>query len=165
MDKIHLLCFPALMVIPLSSDLMTMKIPNWVPAGLIVAYVAISLSLQLSWADIGLNLSCGAVALIISTGLFARGWIGGGDAKLASATAVWIGWGSLFDYGILVSLLGGLLTLAVLAYRTMPLPPALATQDWIARLHDRRSGIPYGIALAIAGLMQYPHTQIWSAAV
>ena len=35
---------------------------------------------------------------------------------------------------------------------------------WIERLHDARTGIPYGIALACAGLVIYPHTQIWRAA-
>jgi len=29
------------------------------------------------------------------------------------------------------------------------------------RLHDDKSGIPYGIALAAAGLIVYPSTRIW----
>ena len=165
MDKLTLFLFPALMIIPISSDLINMKIPNWIPCGLLVGNVATSIWLRMSWADITLNLSCGVVCLIFSVYLFERGWIGGGDAKLGAATAVWVGWGSLINYGLTVSISGGLLTLLMLAYRAAPLPPALATQSWIARLHDRDSGIPYGIALAVAGLTQYPHTQIWAAAV
>ena len=38
------------------------------------------------------------------------------------------------------------------------LPNALSRQEWIVRLHDRKSGIPYGITIAIAGLQVYPAT-------
>ena len=43
--------------------------------------------------------------------------------------------------------------------------PALARFAWVTRLHDCKSGVPYGIALAAAGLMQYPGSGIWAAAV
>ena len=55
--------------------------------------------------------------LVLTFALFAFGWIGGGDAKLAAATAVWIGWHGLSDYGLLASLLGAALTLAILYFR------------------------------------------------
>ena len=165
MNRTLLFLFPALMVAPMSSDITTMKIPNWIPATLIAGNLTISYWLRLSWTDVFLNFSCGAAILILSGALFQRGWVGGGDAKLASATAVWIGWGSILDYGLAAAIFGGLLTIFILVFRTAPLPRVLAAQGWIARLHDGRNGIPYGIALAAAGLMQYPHTRIWAVSV
>jgi prepilin peptidase CpaA len=165
MDGTLLFLFPVLMIVPITSDLLSMKIPNWIPATLIAGNLAISLWLRLSWTDVALNVSCGAAVLILSGVLFERGWIGGGDAKLASATAVWIGWGSILDYGIAAAIIGGLLALVILASRAAALPRVLAAQGWIARLHDSKTGVPYGIALAAAGLLQYPHTQIWAASV
>ena len=46
----------------------------------------------------------------------------------------------------------------------MPLPAALARFAWVARLHNGKTGVPYGIALAAAGLIQYPGSRIWAAA-
>jgi prepilin peptidase CpaA len=89
---------------------------------------------------------------------FARGWIGGGDAKLAAATALWFGFGHLLDYLLYASIFGGVLTLALLQFRNLPLPAVLTRQAWIKRLHDRAGGVPYGIALAAAALAVYPKT-------
>jgi len=45
-----------------------------------------------------------------------------------------------------------------------PLPPALARQEWLERLHRKDAGVPYGIALAAAALAIYPDTP-WMAAM
>jgi prepilin peptidase CpaA len=97
--------------------------------------------------------------------MFSLGWIGGGDAKLAAATALWMGWSLILDYGATAAIFGGVLTLALLSARMAPLPAALERHAWIERLHNLKTGVPYGIALAAAGLAQYPHSQIWAAAV
>jgi prepilin peptidase CpaA len=53
---------------------------------------------------------------------------------------------------------GGAMTLFLLQARRIPLPDSLAGTRWIARLHAANTGVPYGIALAIAGLLVYPKT-------
>jgi prepilin peptidase CpaA len=52
----------------------------------------------------------------------------------------------------------------LLQFRQWPLPVMLAGQPWLARLHDKQTGIPYGIALTIGALMIYPETE-WMKAV
>jgi prepilin peptidase CpaA len=89
---------------------------------------------------------------------FACGWIGGGDAKLAAATALWLGFDQLLNYVLLASIFGGILTFLLIRFRFQPLPEALSRHEWIARLHRMDSGIPYGIALAAAALTVYPDT-------
>ena len=41
----------------------------------------------------------------------------------------------------------------------MPMPQLLLGREWAERLHRPESGVPYGIALAIAALVVYPHTE------
>jgi prepilin peptidase CpaA len=158
-----LLLFPATMAYAASSDLLTMKIPNQLTLGVAIAYIAIALTIQIPAAVIGLHLACGALVLAVTFGMFCMGWMGGGDAKLAAATALWFGWSMVLEYLLLASVLGGALTLAILFARKFPLPAPLIRHAWIARLHDRKTGIPYGIALAAAALILYPHTDVWTA--
>ena len=78
-----------------------------------------------------------------------------------AAITLWLGAGLMLPYLIYSALLGGALTMAILAIRRYPLPPPFAGTPWIDRLHDRKTGVPYGIALALAGLLTYPQTTIF----
>ena len=157
-DAIRLLLFPALMAFAASSDLFTMTISNRLSLALAGGFVLLAAASGLAWPVIGMHVAAAALVLVISFILFTRGWIGGGDAKLAAATALWFGFDYLLDYMIYASLFGGALTLMLLQFRKLPLPQALAKQEWIQRLHDQAGGVPYGIALAAAALTVYPHT-------
>jgi prepilin peptidase CpaA len=156
-----LFIFPVLMAYAASSDLLTMRIGNWLVAAVVIAYLVLALFAQQSWNDIGMNFGAAGIVLIISFTFFAFGWIGGGDAKLVAATSLWIGFGLMLPYLIYAALLGGGLTLLILAARRYPLPSRLARIKWLDRLHDTKSGVPYGIALAIAGLLVYPETALF----
>ena len=105
-----------------------------------------------------MHLAAAAVVLAVAFVFFSQGWIGGGDAKLAAATALWFGFAHLLDYLLYASIFGGILTLALLQFRKLPLPGVLTRQAWIMRLHDSAGDVPYGIALAAAALAVYPKT-------
>ena len=155
-----LLLFPMLMAFAASSDLLTMTISNKVVLALAVGFMALALMTGLSWPVIGSHLASGALVLAIAFGCYAAGWIGGGDAKLAAAIALWFGFDHVLAYLLYASLLGGMLTLLVLKFRSETLPAALVRQAWVMRLHNEKSGVPYGIALAVAALLVYPDTII-----
>jgi len=157
-DVIRLLLFPALMAFAASSDLLTMTISNRLSLALAGAFFLLTLITGLSLAAFGMHLAAAAMVLVIAFIFFSQGWIGGGDAKLAAATALWFGFDYLLDYMIYASLFGGALTLAILQFRKFPLPAVLARQGWILRLHETDAGVPYGIALAAAALAVYPRT-------
>ncbi len=161
-DSLALLVFPLLMIFAALADLFTMTIPNRVSLVLIAAYLLLALYLRLPIATVGLHVSCGLAMLALTFTMFQMGWIGGGDAKLAAATALWLGWPSLFEYGLAASLFGGALTVAILALRHYDLPEKLLSVGFIAKLAEKNGGVPYGIALALAGLMIYPHTGVWT---
>lgn len=156
-----LLLFPAIMAFAAFSDLFTMTIPNRVSLVLVAGFIALAILAGMPLKTIGLHLAAGMAVLVITFTMFAFGWIGGGDAKLAAATGLWCGFGVLVEYLLLASVLGGLLTIAILYWRAYHLPNFALKIHWIFRLHHHKTGIPYGIALAAAGLMVYPQTAIW----
>src|SRR4051794_10929998 len=162
-DAIKLMLFPALMAFAASSDLLTMTISNRVSLLLAAGFFIMALLIGMPPADILSNVGAAAVVLLVAFVCFARGWIGGGDAKLAAATALWLGFDHLMPYLVYASLFGGVLTLALLQLRALPLPMLLAGQPWAQRLHRKDAGVPYGIALAAAALAVYPDT-IWMRA-
>jgi prepilin peptidase CpaA len=157
-DVIRLLLFPALMAFAASSDLLTMTISNRLSLALTGGFFLLMIVTGMSLHAVGMHLAAATVVLVVAFAFFSQGWIGGGDAKLAAATALWFGFDHLLDYLIYASLFGGALTLAILQFRKIPLPAMLARQSWILRLHETDGGIPYGIALAAAALAVYPKT-------
>jgi prepilin peptidase CpaA len=164
LDLARMLLFPALMAFAAASDLFTMTISNRVSLALVAGFVILALLGGMAPYDMLSHLAAGAALLVIAFGCFAFGWIGGGDAKVAAAAALWFGFGHLMNYLLYASLFGGVLTLALLQFRQWPLPYLLATQPWLTRLHAKETGIPYGIALAIGALMIYPDTD-WIRAI
>jgi prepilin peptidase CpaA len=164
LDIARLSLFPALMAFAAASDLVTMTISNRVSLLLAAAFLALALASGMGAYDLLLHLCAGAAVLAAAFACFAMGWVGGGDAKVAAAAALWFGFGQLLDYLLYASLLGGALTLLLLQFRQWPLPYQFAGQAWLTRLHAKESGIPYGIALAIGALLVYPDTD-WIKAV
>jgi prepilin peptidase CpaA len=157
-DVIRLALFPAMMAFAASSDLLTMTISNRLSLALAAGFFLLTLITGMGLTAIGMHLAAGTLVLVVCFGFFAMGWIGGGDAKLAAATALWFGFDYLLDYLVYASLFGGVLTFLLIQFRRLPLPALLARQGWILRLHEQGAGVPYGIALAAAALIVYPKT-------
>ncbi|MFO1168801.1 MAG: prepilin peptidase [Rhodoblastus sp.] len=164
LDLAILAIFPGVMVFAAISDMLTMKIPNFASIILAVGFFVVALAIGMQWSAIGWHVLAGVLMLVACFFMFNMGWIGGGDAKLAAATALWLGFGLLPTYGVFASIFGGALTLAILQLRRMALEGPLSTAPWLARLREKNGGIPYGIALAAAGLVVYPDTALWIAA-
>ena len=161
MQSVALIIFPVLMAYAASSDMLTMRIANWLVGALVVSYFILATLAGVSFMEMATNAGAALIVLVFSFAFFAFGWIGGGDAKLVAATSLWLGFGLLLPYLVYAALLGGGLTLLILAIRRYPLPPNLAKHKWIDRLHDNKSGVPYGIALAIAGLLVYSESTLF----
>ena len=163
-EAIRLTLFPAMMAFAASSDLLTMTISNRVSLILIAGFFVLALIIGMSGNAILWHIGAGLLVLAIAFGCFAMRWIGGGDAKLAAAIALWFGFEHLMPYLLYASLFGGALTLLLLQFRMWPLPQFLAGHQWAQRLHSKDGGVPYGIALAAAALFIYPNT-LWMQAV
>jgi prepilin peptidase CpaA len=163
-ELLVLVALPVLLVAAGLFDLASFTIPNSLQALMLCAFFAFALVAHLAPAVIGWHLLAGLAGLAVGFVLFALGYVGGGDAKLFACVALWLGFADLAPYTIAASLFGGLLTFALLLARNCPLPSLLAGQAWAARLHDARSGVPYGVALAAGAFVLLPHTEIFRLA-
>jgi prepilin peptidase CpaA len=164
LDIARLWFFPALIAFAAASDLLTMTISNRISLLLCAGFAVISFSSGMAAGAIGQHVAAALIVLTASFACFAMGWIGGGDAKLASVAALWLGLPHLVYYLVYSSLFGGALTLLLLQFRRWPLPYAFKKQDWLLRLHIENADIPYGVALALGALLTYPETE-WVKAV
>lgn len=163
MSAVALLIFPLAMALAASSDLLTMRISNKLVLALGASFFVVALIVGMPLDQLGMHVLCALVVLAVAFGLFAMGWIGGGDAKLAAATSLWLGFGLTLPYLVYTALFGGLLTLAILSLRRVHWD--FSKIKWLDRLHDPKQGVPYGIAMAFAGLLIYSQTEIFARLV
>lgn len=92
------------------------------------------------WPDMVLQFAFAAAVLVVFAGAFAAGMMGGGDVKLIAALALWLPFGPFMQLLMIMSLAGGAVTLAIMAERRWR--PASTSLE-----------IPYGVAIAFAGLL------------
>jgi len=135
-----------------ASDLARYEIPNYqsivLGGGFLLAAPA------LGGAGLANHVAAAGATFLFTALLFARGLLGGGDVKLMSATALWLGLGGLTAFVLLMALCGAALAATLLAVRRLLPQPAPAS--WYAHLLARDAGVPYGVAIAGAGLMLLP---------
>jgi len=155
------LIFVGAMLLAMVTDLASMTIPNRLVGVVALSFLVYALADAWPWAALGWHLATGFAVLCLTFAAFSLGWMGGGDAKLIAATALWFGPSVQFwDYLFLASLLGGLLTLSLLLLRAC-LRPTTGNAS-LDRLLDSHSGVPYGVALGPAGLVvlaRFPEMQ------
>lgn len=152
-----LLIFPALVIVAALKDVTSYTIPNWISLALIVAFFPAAAVSGATWPALGLCLATGVVALLLGMGMFAAGWIGGGDAKLLAASALWIGWPAVLPFLLATGLAGGALTMAILALRSGWMQPVLAgSPAWLRKLGTQGGDLPYGAAIAAGALITFP---------
>jgi prepilin peptidase CpaA len=129
-----------LLVVAAVIDVRTFTISNLL--NLTVALLAplywLSIALPL-WPDVAIQLAAGIVVFALLAGAFYAGMMGGGDVKLAAALALWFSPASTVRFLVLMSIAGGVVTLAVMALHRV-------------RERDGKPEIPYGVAIAFGGL-------------
>lgn len=157
--------FPLCLAVAACSDFLTMLIPNRVSAILLISFIVVAPLTGLGLQEIAMHFAAGLVVFSVCFALFAFNLMGGGDAKLLTASAVWFGLTfSLVEYLIYVSFFGGLLTLAILSIRShtnVILASGLPVPDHIMTAKK----VPYGIAIGIAAFAAYPSSPLMLAAL
>ena len=128
-------------------DVTRFRIPNWLCAGVLLAYGAAMLIVPMPWIS-GLQ----ALAIFFAVGyvLFALRLMGGGDVKLLAVCALWVGLPHAADYISLVAIIGGVYALALwLGRKVLALLPL---KKVLPRLLREGEPIAYGVAIALAFL-------------
>ena len=158
------LSFPAAMAFAAVSDLLTMTIPNRVSLLLVGGFFVAAPLAGLGWQETGAHLLVGGAVLAVTFTLFAFNCLGGGDAKIAAAAALWLGPAVVLPFLVYTAVFGGLLAMTFIAFRAVPLPVVALRESWVQRLHTPGNGVPYGIALTAGALVVFPDSP-WFAAV
>ena len=158
-----LLIFPLCLSVAAISDLLTMTIPNRVSLILLGAFVVLAPLVGLTLQEICMHFAGAAIVFCACFAFFALNVMGGGDAKLLAASALWFGFGMpLLAFLVYVAFIGGALTIVILMIRSqsntimamgLPVPNSLL----IAKK------IPYGIAIAIGGFLAFPGSPLIAA--
>lgn len=167
LEALIFVVFPFCMLFAAISDMLSMTIANRVSVLLVVVFALVAPLTGMEWAAYGWHFAAGALVLAVTFGLFAMGGMGGGDAKLLAATAVWMGLNiHLVEYLVVSTIIGGLLTLAILLYRKSPLAAFTGRNPFLRHFADDTTGVPYGIALGLGGLLTYPDSplMVWALA-
>ncbi|MBC2771298.1 prepilin peptidase [Rhizobium sp. AQ_MP] len=164
-QTILLTVLPFCLVIAALTDFFEMTIPNWISLLLVFAFLLLSPFSGLTLVEFGWHVAAAGMVFSICFALFAFNVMGGGDAKLLTAAALWFGFNhSLFEFLVLTGYLGGMLTIIVLLVRAnwdkfatvgVKLPQTLMVAK----------KIPYAIAIGAAGLMAYPSSPLMVAAI
>ncbi|MES1198747.1 MAG: prepilin peptidase, partial [Pseudomonadota bacterium] len=100
---------------------------------------------------IGMHVMFGVGVLAAGFALFQFGVMGGGDAKLIAAAAVWTGAAAFLPFALWTMIAGGALALTLLIIR-MRVKPAEARPAFVNRLLKPRGGVPYGVAIMAGGI-------------
>lgn len=156
------LVFAVPLLIAACTDFWTMKIPNKVSLAMMAGFI---LTLPLTWQGLPMlteHLMVGSIFLLAGFAMFAFGWLGGGDAKLMAAIALWFGWADILSFVLYTTLFGAALGVFMLL-GNMLVPVRLRTSELGMRMFQGGNDMPYGLALAAGALLVWPSSQLATA--
>ena len=157
---VSLIAFPALVLIAAAKDLTSYIIPNWISIALTAAFAPVAglaLAAGVSAPELALCVGVGAGALLVGVVMFTLNWIGGGDAKLFAASALWLGWPALTPFLFWTAIAGGVLSMLLIAFRRRTATPA---EGWYGKLMTHGAPVPYGLAICTGALAAFPHSAL-----
>lgn len=166
MDTVTLLLLsilPAVAIGAALKDLTTMTIPNWMSLVLIVAFFPTAWMTGMGVGTVALHAGVGVLALFLGAGMFALRWLGGGDAKLMAAAALWFGLSGSAVFLLWTGMAGGMFCLTLMLARSHLRPYVIGAPGWVDRLLEPRGDIPYGVAIALGVLLAFPASPMVAA--
>lgn len=139
------------MLAVLYFDMTRFIIPNWLVGSLLVLY---PVALWLSPVPVDWKMAALGMLIVFAVGyvIFSLKWMGGGDIKLLTACALWVGWNALLDLVVITALLGGLLSIALMMLRKW-LPLLVKREKPWPRILRPGEPVAYGLAIATTFLI------------
>ncbi len=150
MSVVFALIFFCLCIFAALKDTVTFTIPNWLNLSFLIVFVPAAFAAQIGWQTAGAHIIAGAIALIVSFGLFSFRLFGGGDAKMIPGVILWVGPTGALQFVFGMAMLGGLLSLIVISARRML--PSHVAPSFAQKILNQENGIPYGVAIGGGGL-------------
>lgn len=144
-NQLSLLAFAVLLVVAALSDVRTLTIPNRYTAAIALLY-PIHVMASVSPVDWKTAVVIAGIVLLVCAGMFAGGIMGGGDAKMLAAAALWAGPDYALPFIVFTALAGGVVSMAIMVR---------VRYGWVVGLPDPDTEltVPYGVAIAASGLL------------
>jgi prepilin peptidase CpaA len=138
-------------------DVRAFKIPNHLSllagGGFVMAFLALWLGpngVSAPFHSIAAHLTSATIMFILTLGLFAVRLVGAGDAKFATALALWLGpLDGLPLFIFYMSLAGGLLGLMTLLLKHYKPFKNVARENWLGSAQAGDNRVPYGVAITM----------------
>lgn len=176
MVDVLIFIFPAALVWAAVCDLTRYEIPDLVSIILVAGFVAIAPLTGLPIESLGAHAVAAVAVFAVGAVLFRYGVLGGGDVKVLAASVLWVGWPGLTGFLLLVGVIGGILAMLLLVLRRFfspravakaqakvktsapgeVVPPVSFARQCFDRLMSPQQGVPYGVAIGVAGLAVFP---------
>lgn len=158
--------FPLCVAMAAFCDFISMKIPNRIPAILAASFFLIAPFSGMDLATFGWSVAAALAVFAGCFALFALNVMGGGDAKILSAAALWYGFNiNLVAFLGFTGIFGGFLALIVLMIRANQNVLLVSPIPLPMHFFKDRAGIPYGVAIGAAAFSTYPGTDIFMQAL
>ncbi|MBI1216353.1 MAG: peptidase [Alphaproteobacteria bacterium] len=151
----------AVTVMSCVSDARSLRIPNMhslVIAGCFLMAFLITPQYFGKWWE---HLGGFAIIFVITYIMFIFKMMGGGDSKLGSALALWVGLRGVVPFVFYMGIMGGVIALFSLwMKRKKPFanPPA---GSWMAEVQAGRNALPYGIAISFGAWAAMLYTPLF----
>ena len=129
------------------TDVKGRRIPNWTVLavmGLFVVWIFVGPAVSVLSA-----LEAAGIGLAVTAALYMAGMLGAGDSKLFTAVALFAGMTYLPHLALATVLAGGVIALGIMVAR----PTRAMAMLTLRSKGDFGQGIPYGVAIALAGVL------------
>ncbi len=157
-ELLTMMLLPAMVVLAGVGDFLTMRIPNWLNVVIALSVFPMAWLAGMPFEVFQWHLVTGTLVLVASFGLFAGGVIGGGDAKLFAATALWMGWPQVVPFLIVTTLAGGVLAVVMKFWQAVRIEHEVKNAAWLKQVIRSNLDLPYGVAIAAGCVATYPQT-------
>jgi len=152
----------AMMIAAAAYDVVTLTIPNWISLVLLALFPVLAFAVGMSWAEFGWHVAIGVIALAAGIAAFGVGVVGGGDAKLFAAVALFMGPLGIAPYILAVAVAGGVLAMFFLALHQPRLEALTRRSAMLTHIVSRGLALPYGVAIVAGALFAAPSSHLFT---
>ena len=152
-------CFPLLLIVAGAGDALSMRISNRLNLLVAVSFFPMAFAAGMPLPMLGLHVATGFALLLAGYALFALRLFGGGDAKLLAAAGLWLGYPASLSFLSYTAVVGGVLAMAVVLWSFIKLDSSIREGFISRRLQFINPDLPYGLALAVGGILAF--SQSW----
>lgn len=152
--------FPALALYAALHDFRHYRIPNWLNLMIFLSFFPVAWIAGMPWDVFVWHLAAFGVvfaAMFVVYMLLPSHKFGGGDAKMISAVAIWVGWNHLIEFGVVTVLAGGVLAAVMWLWRTLQIELGVWWHGdaTLRKVLSYQLKLPYGAAIAAGGIYAY----------